>query len=47
MIYAIFKGYDCDWEIIGYFENKDDAEKYVASHNDVVSGYNEYYIFIL
>ena len=43
MIYAIFSGYDSDWNILGYFENKDDAEKYVASYNDVI-GDDEYYI---
>ena len=44
MIYAIFSGYDCDWEIMGYFENKNDAEKYVACHNDGVGEYDNYYI---
>ena len=44
MIYAIFSGYDSDWNILGYFENKDDAEKYVASHNDVADDYDKYYI---
>ena len=44
MIYAIFKGYDCDWEIMGYFENKDDAEKYVANHNYGANDYDKYYI---
>ena len=43
MMYAIFSGYDSDWNILGYFENKDDAEKYVASYNDVI-GDDEYYI---
>ena len=43
MMYAIFSGYDSDWTILGYFENKDDAEKYVASYNDVI-GDDEYYI---
>ena len=42
-MYAIFSGYDSDWNILGYFENKDDAEKYVASYNDVI-GDDEYYI---
>lgn len=44
MIYAIFSGYDSDWNILGYFENKDDAEKYVASYNDVADDYDKYYI---
>ena len=44
MIYAIFSGYDSDWEIMGYFENKDDAEKYVANHNDGADDYDKYYI---
>ena len=44
MIYAIFSGYDSDWNILGYFENKDDAEKYVASYNDVADDYDNYYI---
>ena len=44
MLYAIFRGYDSDWEIMGYFENKDDAEKYVASYNDVAGDYDKYYI---
>ena len=44
MIYAIFSGYDSDWNILGYFENKDDAEKYVASYNDAADDYDNYYI---
>lgn len=26
MIYGVFSGCYSDWRIIGYFENKDDAE---------------------
>ena len=44
MIYGVFSGCYSDWRIIGYFENKDDAEKYVVSHNDIADEYDEYYI---
>ena len=44
MIYGVFSGCYSDWRIIGYFENEDDAEKYVASHNDIEDKYDEYYI---
>ena len=44
MIYGVFSGCYSDWRIIGYFENKDDAEKYVVSHNTVADEYDEYYI---
>jgi hypothetical protein len=43
MIYGIFSGYYSDWIVEGYFNNKEDAEKWVAFKNNK-SGYDEYYI---
>ena len=43
MIYGIFSGYYSDWIVEGYFNNKEDAEKWVAFKNNE-SGYDEYYI---
>ena len=31
MIYIIMRGYYSDWEILGYFTDREDAEKYVVS----------------
>ena len=47
MIYGVFSGCYSDWRIIGYFENKDDAEKYVVSHNNITDEYDEYYILTI
>ena len=35
MVYGVFGGCYSDWYIVGYFDNRDDAEKYCCiSHSD-------------
>ena len=34
MIYAIIEGQYSDWDIIGYFTNRLDAEKYCIKNNE-------------
>ena len=46
MVYGIFCGQYSDWDVIGYFNNKEDAEKYIAFENNK-PGYEEYYIIEL
>ena len=46
MVYGIFCGQYSDWDVIGYFNNKEDAEKYIAFENNKL-GYEEYYIIEL
>jgi len=33
MIYLIVTGYYSDWSVVGYSEDKNDAEKFCANHN--------------
>nr|DAM24346.1 MAG TPA: hypothetical protein [Caudoviricetes sp.] len=46
MVYGIFSGEYSDWDVEGYFDNKEDAEKYVAFENNKL-GYDEYRIIEL
>lgn len=39
MVYGVFGGCYSDWYIVGYFNNRLDADKYCAAY-----GYNEYYV---
>lgn len=39
MIYGVFGGYYSDWYIVGYFDNRLDADKYCAAY-----GNGEYYV---
>ena len=34
MIYAVMYSYYSDWEIYGYFTNREDADKYCVAHKD-------------
>lgn len=33
MVYGVFGGCYSDWYIVGYFDNRDDAEKYCCISN--------------
>ena len=33
MVYGVFSGCYSDWYIVGYFNNRDDAEKYCCMRN--------------
>jgi len=45
MVYGVFGGEYSDWFVVGYFENKEDAEAYCKEHNDKCEyDWDEYYI---
>lgn len=45
IIYAVFSGAYSDWNVHGYFDTRDEAEKYCAMQNkDIGWSYDEYYV---
>lgn len=45
MVYGVFSGEYSDWFVVGYFEDKEDAEAYCKEHNDKCEyDWDEYYI---
>lgn len=44
VIYAIMKAYYSEWELYGYFTDLDEAEKYIAFHNERCCSYDELHI---
>jgi hypothetical protein len=43
-VYGIFSGAYSDWDVHGFLEDKDEAEKYCAVKNQELDSYDSYYI---